>query len=155
MRPDSDLLKPSLSPGRDMPAAIYSVRAAALTSFFGGPIASALLTLINAHRLQRLARDWPLALLAVAAVVALHWSLSWHALGWLDRMLEGQTGPVLRRVAGLAFFGLGYALHATYYRSQSLLDLPTPDGTTIGILCILAGIGGEIGLTWLIGLLSS
>jgi hypothetical protein len=143
---DSDLLKPTLSPGLDAPAAIYSVRAACLTSFFGGPVASAMITLVNAHRLRRLARDWPLALLALTVDVMLRWSMSWHALGWLQEVLGGRTETLLREIAGLVFFGAGYALHAPYYRSQSLLDLPTPNGLRIGVLCVLVAIGVDVGL---------
>ena len=152
MIPDSDLLKPSLSPERDVPAAIYSVQAVFFTSFFGGPVASALITLVNAHRLHRLARDWPLALIAFTLMVVLRWAVSRHALSWLDHILAGRTESVLNGIAGLAFFGLGYALHAPYYRSQSLLDLPAPNGLMVGLLCVLVAIGFEVGLA---GLLAS
>jgi hypothetical protein len=131
MTPDSDLLRPSLSPGRETPAAIYSVRATFLTSFFGGPVGSALIFLINAHRLRRLAREWPIGLLAVAVMIALRWSMSRHFLGGLE--------PVLGRLTGLAFFAIGYALHAPYHRSQTFLDVPTPNGLWVGILCVLVG----------------
>lgn len=152
MTPDSDLLRPSLSSPRDMPAPIYSVRAAFLTSFFGGPIAAALITLLNARRLRRLARDWPLALAAVAVLIALRWSMSRHVLAVLEPVLGQNTETFLMEVSGLGLFGIGYALHGPYHRSQSFLDLPTPNGFLAGILCILAAAVAQIGLLLLIPL---
>jgi len=129
-----------------MPAPIYSVRAAFLTSFFGGPIAAVLITLLNARRLRRLARDWPLALAAVAILIALRWSMSRHALAVLEPILGQNTEALLEELAGLGLFGIGYALHGPYHRSQSFLDLPTPNGLLTGILCILGAAVVEIGL---------
>jgi hypothetical protein len=150
MTPDSDLLRPSLSPGREVPNAIYSVRAVFLTSCFGGPIGAVLITLINAHRLRRLSREWPLALAALAIVVALRWSASRHALAGLEAYLGARTEGLLMELASFAFFGIGYALHAPYHRSHALLDLPAPNGLTAGILCVLAATGVEMGLVWMV-----
>lgn len=146
MTPDSDLLRPSLSSPRDVPAPIYSVRTAFLTSFFGGPIAAMLITLLNARRLRRLDRDWPLVMAALAMVIALRWAMSRHVLAMLESTLGQSTETLGWELSGLALFGAGYALHAPYHRSQSFLDLPTPNGLLAGTLSICAAFVVEIAL---------
>jgi hypothetical protein len=155
---NSDLLRPSLSPGRDAPTAIYSVRATFFTSFFGGllggfvggPIPAVLITLVNAQRLRRLSREWPLAPAALAVAIALRWAASRHDFLGLQVYLGQHAEVPLAAIASLAFFGTGYALHAPYHRSQTLLDLPTPNGLSVGILCVVAGWCVERGLVRMI-----
>lgn len=146
MTPDSDLLRPSLSSARDIPAPVYSVRAAFITSFFGGPVAAVLITLLNARRLRRLSRDWPIVLAAPAILITLRWAMSRHALGWVESILGQNTETLLMEISGMVLFGIGYALHAPYHRSQSFLGLPTPNGLLAGCLCILAAAVAEAGL---------
>lgn len=107
----------------------------------------ALITLINAHRLHRLGRDWPLLPAALALAIGLRWALMQHALGPLESILGVGDGEILVRIAGFAVFGLGYLLHGTYHRSQQVLDLPAPKGFWPGLLCTLVGWGLQLGLT--------
>lgn len=146
MSPDSDLLRPSLSPGHGAPAAIYSVRTSFFSSFLGGPVASALITLINARRLHRLARDYPIAMAALAAAIALRWAMSRHVLSSAEAIFGDYTEMSVLHIMGFAFFGIGYLLHAPYHRSHTFLELPTVNGLGAGILCILIGTGIQWGL---------
>jgi hypothetical protein len=128
---NSDLLRPSLSADHNPSAAIYSVRTAFLTSFFGGPIAGALIALLNSYRLKRLAVDWPIALIAIGLFMLLSW-LSAHD-GWRWAIYGSRAGNVL-------FFGIVYAFHRTYYKSMSVLGITPPNGLMAGIGAILLGV---------------
>lgn len=147
---DSELLRPSLTPGRRSPMAIYSAQVGFLASFFGGPIAGAVVALLNSHRLGRLSADWPVAPAALALSAGLHWTLALHAWGWLDRLLGGDSSLYLLRLAGIAFFGLLFILHRPYYRSMSLLGLKASRGLGAGLAAIASGLVVEAALTFLI-----
>jgi len=135
MDQNSDLLRPSLSADHNPSAAIYSVRTAFLTSFFGGPLAGAVIALLNSYRLKRLAVDWPIALIAIGSFLLLSWA-SIHP-GW-------DWAIYASRVANVIFFGIVYAFHRTYYKSMSVLGITAPNGLMVGIGAILFGVLAEI-----------
>ncbi len=141
MDPNSELLQPSLGSDAGPATALYSVRTGYLSAFFGGPVAAALVALVNAHRLKRLRTDWPVAALAVLASLALAW-WEFRAGGrpWLEARL-GRGGSIYAvRGAGLAVFGLVYLMHRMHYRSMAVMGVKGPSGWVLGIGAILAGI---------------
>ncbi len=143
---DRDLLRPSLTAGRGAPLAIYSARTGFLASFFGGPIAGALVALLNSQRLQRLRVDGPVVLLALVASMALRWAILVYGEPRLESVLGKGGAMTVARFIGPAFFGVVYALHRRYYRGMSLLAIPVPNGLRVGILASALGLGAEIAL---------
>jgi len=134
---NSDLLRPSLSADHNYSAAIYSVRTAFLTSFFGGPLAGAVIALLDSYRLRRLGVDWPLALIAIGLFMLLSW-LATHD-GWRWAIYGSHVGNVI-------FFGIVYAYHRTYYKSMSVLGITPPNGLGVGFGAALFGILAEIAM---------
>lgn len=151
---DRELLRPSLTAEHSSVSSIYSVRTGFLASFFGGPIGGAIVALLNARRLGRLKADWPVALLALSISAGLSWSLVAHKWQWLDASLGRGSGRYLQDLAGLAFYGVVYTLHRTYYRSMELLGLDPPDGLRVGIAAAALGYFAEVVLraTWITAL---
>ena len=142
MNENDDLLRPSLS-GSNAPAtAVYSAATGYVAAFLGGPVAGAVIAMLNARRLQRLHKDWPLALLAVALLHALlWWELRQGGSEWLVSHL-GSTGPnALYTVLGVLFFCGIYLLHYRSYRSMQLLGLKAPSGWVPGIVAVIIGMG--------------
>lgn len=109
-----------------------------LASFFGGPVAGAIVALANASRLKRLRRDWfllPTALLV--EILYLLW-LRRDGAGWIEGMDLSPTVPW--RLLGLLFFAAIYFLHRRYYRSMEVLGIKAASGWVVGILALVAGI---------------
>jgi len=140
MEENSDLLKPSLTADRSPSAALYSLRTGFLTSFFGGPIAGATISLLNSYRLKRLTVDWPIGLLAIAVCVTMGWLATHDGWQWLDARLGRGSVIYANRLTNLAFFGAVYALHRTYYKSMSVLGISPPNGVAVGIGAIVFGL---------------
>ncbi len=147
---DSELLRPSLTADLDTPRPIYSVRTAFLSSFFGGPVAGAIIALLNSHRLRRLKTDWPIAVLAVGSSALLQWTMTRHLWGPVNAMLGAGSARYGYELLSLAFSGVVYALHRPYYRSMSLLGLSVPNGTAVGVAAIVCGILTQTGLFYLL-----
>ena len=150
MSDHDDLLRPSLS-GTNVPAtAIYSATTGYVAAFLGGPVAAAVIAMINAYRLRRLSKDWPLALLAVALLYTmLRWEFEQGGKEWLTQHL-GSSGPqALRSVVSLLFFCGIYLLHYKSYRSMQLLGIKSPSGWVPGIIAVLIGIA----VTYVFGLI--
>lgn len=143
---DSDLLRPSLTADRSPAAAIYSVRTGFLTAFFGGPIGGAIVALLNSYRLKRLAVDWPIGVLALAIWAGMGWSATHGGWRWLDASLGKDSVVYVTRLTNLAFFGVVYLLHRTYYRSMSVLGLAAPNGLAVGIGATIFGFAVNAGL---------
>jgi hypothetical protein len=137
---DSDLLRPSLTEDSSPAAAIYSVRTGFLTAFFGGPLGGAIIALLNSYRLKRLAVDWPIGLLALAICAGMGWSATHGGWRWLDASLGHGSVIYVTRLTNLAFFGVVYVLHRTYYRSMSVLGLSAPNGLAVGVGAIVFGL---------------
>jgi hypothetical protein len=140
MDPDSDLLRPSLTAGRNPAAAIYSIRTGFLSAFFGGPIAGAAIALLNAYRLKRLTMDWPIGLIAIAFSAILGWFEThggWHRL---DASFGQGSDIYATRIINLMFFGIVYAFHRTYYKSMAVLAIESPNGLLVGIGAIILGL---------------
>jgi hypothetical protein len=139
-----DLLQPSLggASGEVSATAIYSATTGYVASFFGGPVAGAVIALLNARRLNRLAKDWPVALAALALVAAVVW---WEQrMGgdeWLKAHVGNSAGSVVFRLLGIAFFCGIYGLHYRSYRGMDRLGIEAPSGWVAGLVAILAGIG--------------
>jgi hypothetical protein len=134
-----DLLQPSLAGMEHGTRKIYSTTVGYISSFFGGPIAGALVAAVNSWRLGRMRRDWPLTLgtLVVAAAVLLPAPLGIfeHMLAWL-----GESGLRFAwRLAGLAVFGVSYLLHRRYHRGMAVMGVAAPSGWLLGILAIVLG----------------
>ena len=121
--------------------AIYSATTGYVAAFIGGPVAGAVIALINSWRLRRLSKDWPLALLALAILhTMLFWEYRDGGNEWLTRYL-GDSGPrVLRSVVSLLFFCGIYLLHYKSYRSMQVLGIKAPPGWIPGIVAIVIGI---------------
>jgi hypothetical protein len=140
MTDDNDLLRPSLT-GSSAPAtAIYSARTGYVASFVGGPVAGAVIALMNAYRLRRLSRDWPVAVLAVALLYAMFWwefQRGGHA--WLESHV-GPSGPrILFVLLSFMFFGGIYLLHRTNYRNMEIMGLQPPPGWVPGLVAVIVG----------------
>jgi hypothetical protein len=147
---DRELLRPSLAADARVPQAIYSAGTGFLSSFFGGPVAGAVIALVNSQRLRRLHVDWPIALLAPAINVLIRLSVVDHFWDWLDRLLGKGSVRYVAELVGLAFFGVIYALHKPYYRGMSLLGLQAPNGLLPGAIAIAIGIATQYALFRLI-----
>lgn len=151
---DSELLRPSLTAGSDSPRPIYSVRTAFLSSFFGGPVAGAIIALLNSQRLRRLKSDWPIALLALGSSALLQWAMSRPVWGGVNAILGEGSGRYAYELLSLAFSGVVYGIHRPYYRSMALLGLPVPNGIGAGIAAIVCGILAQAGLFYLLNFMS-
>jgi hypothetical protein len=147
---DRELLRPSLTADARAPQAIYSAGTGFLSSFFGGPVAGAMIALANSQRLRRLHIDWPIVLLAPAINILVRLSIVDHFWDWLDRMLGKGSDRYVTDLIGLVFFGVIYTLHKPYYRSMSLLGLKAPNGLGVGISAIALGIATQVALFHLI-----
>ena len=135
-----DLLQPSLGSEAGRETSIYSTTTGYMSAFFGGPLATAGIALMNSYRLKRLGTDWPLGLAALALTLGILW---WEVRGggqeWLIAHL-GRKGPSLvTSFAGLATFGVIYAVHRKYYRNMELIGLKAPSGWLPGIAAIVLG----------------
>ena len=150
---DSELLRPSLTADLDTPRPIYSVRTAFLSSFFGGPVAGAIIALLNSQRLRRLKTDWPIAVLAVGSSAVLQWTMKRHMWGPVNAVLGPGSARYGYELLSLAFSGVVYAIHRPYYRSMSLLGLPIPNGTGVGLAAVVCGILAQAGLYYLLQLI--
>lgn len=150
---DSELLRPSLTADLDTPRPIYSVRTAFLSSFFGGPVAGAIIALLNSQRLRRLKTDWPIAVLALGSSAMFQWTVPRHLWGPINAVLGAGSVRYGFELLSLAFAGVVYAMHRPYYRSMSLLGLAVPNGTGVGIAAILCGILAQAGLIYLLKLI--
>lgn len=140
MNDHDDLLTPSLSVTKGPATAIYSATTGYVAAFLGGPVAAAVIAMVNSWRLRRLSKDWPLALLAVALLYAmLRWEYRQGGNEWLGQHL-GSSGPqALRSVVSLLFFCGIYLLHYKSYRSMQLLGLKAPSGWVPGIIAVIVG----------------
>jgi hypothetical protein len=141
MNDQDDLLRPSLSGTNAQATAIYSATTGYVAGFLGGPIAAAVIALMNSWRLRRLSKDWPLGLLALALLYTmLWWEFRDGGNEWLTRYL-GSSGPrVLRSVVSLLFFCGIYLLHYKSYRSMQLLGIKSPSGWVPGLIAIVIGL---------------
>jgi hypothetical protein len=152
---EDDLLQPSLRP--EAPAtAIYSATTGYMASVFGGPIAGAVIALLNARRLDRLGRDWWVGLVAVAIMaVVMGWIYAFGGEAWLDDKV-GTRGPRFAiMISGLVFFAGIYALHRPSYRGMEHLGIKPPSGWLPGILAIAIGIAVSIVIATAIEMASS
>jgi hypothetical protein len=147
MNDNSDLLRPSLSGANASATAIYSATTGYLVSFLGGPVAGALIAMVNSYRLRRLSRDWPVALFAVALLhTMLWWELRNGGSEWLKGHL-GASGPrAFHSVVSLLFFCGIYLLHYTSYRSMRVMGLKAPSGWVPGIIAIIVGFSVTVAL---------
>jgi hypothetical protein len=140
MNDRDELLRPSLGSETSPETSIYSATTGFLAAFFGGPLAGAIVAMVNAWRLKRLASDWPLAVAAIALTVGLVW---WEERGggaqWLFDVAGRSGVEIALRVAGLAFFSVVYAIHRSYYRSMELFAVEPPSGWALGVGAIVAG----------------
>lgn len=151
MARDNDLLQASLSGTGTSTPALYSATSGYITSFIGGPIAGAIVGLLNARRLNRLSKDWWIAVAAIAVVVALlWWQLRLGGNEWLSGHLGERAARSLTRVSGAVFFGGVYALHYRSYRSMSMFGVEGPSGWIMGIVAVLIGGFANLGLEMVI-----
>jgi hypothetical protein len=146
-----DLLTPTLTSEAEFQP-IYSLRTGILSSFFGGPIASAVVTGVNAHRLKRVPKDaWLVVLGVVLGILLLWWQTQLGGNTWLQSMM-GRTGPRLAtRVVGLAHFGCTYLVHRQYYRNMDFAGIDPPNGWKVGLSAVLIAAVVTLGLAlWLV-----
>lgn len=148
MNDSDDLLRPSLGGSKAPATAIYSAITGYVAASLGGPVAGAVIAMLNARRLQRLSRDWPLALLSIALLYTLlWWELRNGGDDWLVHHL-GRTGPsAVHTVVGVLFFCGLYLLHYTSYRSMQILGLKAPSGWVPGVVAVIIGAGVRYALT--------
>jgi hypothetical protein len=145
-----DLLQPSLtgSGGEISATAIYSATTGYVASFFGGPVAGAVIALLNARRLNRLAKDWPVALAAVAILAAVvWWEVRMGGDEWLKAHFGVTAGSVAFRLLGIAFFCGMYGLHYRSYRGMERLGIEARSGWVAGFAAIVVGVLAFFALT--------
>ena len=136
-----DLLEPTLNREGAPAGSIYSPATGFFSSFFGGPIAGAVVTAVNARRLNRLHSDaWLVALGFAVQVALLWWLVRLDGNEWLQSTLGRSGASVARRMTGLAYFGLTYVVHRSYYRNMAFAGITPPSGWRMGILAV--GVGG-------------
>ena len=132
--PREDLLQPSLSADKAIPAAPYSVRATLFTGLFGGPFAAFGIVSLNAWRLKLFMNDVPILIAALAASMAGIWWLLQNPIS------DSPSLPRLYlRIGGAAIVGVGYLLHRQQHRNTDLSDLERPNGWIAGIAFVIAG----------------
>jgi hypothetical protein len=135
------LLRPSLSGEAAPETTIYSATTGYMAAFFGGPVGGAVVGLVNAWRLRRLGRDWPLALAAIAMAVGLSW---WNVRGgggaWLTEQFGRSGTEIALRVVGLVFFAGVYLIHRRYYRSMEMMGNEPPSGWVLGFAGAVVGL---------------
>jgi hypothetical protein len=140
MNTRDDLLKPSLGQGDSPANSIYSARTGYLASFFGGPLAGAIVALANAYRLRRLKADWPIGVLALAVTIGPIWWWMRGGAQWGAAYGGRDAAQVGFRVVGLGFFAVVYGWHRQYYRNMTLFGTKPPSGTLIGFVAVVAGL---------------
>lgn len=141
----AELLRPSLSGSDRLRRAPYSHQVGFLGAFFGGPFAAAGLLAVNAWRLDRLRRDASVIVVTVFAAFTFYASirsggLLLEVLQPVVQWLGPRTVVYAERLAALALFGIGAALHRREQRSVDLFGLPRPNGWIGGIAAIAGGI---------------
>lgn len=125
----------------DTPATwIYSARTGYLSSFFGGPLAGAAIALVNAYRLKRLAKDWPIGLLAAAETIGALWWWRHGGESWVVELVGRDAQQILFRILGLGFFFLVYGWHREYYRNMAVLGIKPESGAYLGIAAVVGGL---------------
>jgi hypothetical protein len=147
-----ELLQPSLADDSPPASAPYSVQTTFLTGFFGGPFAATAIFITNAVRMKRMARDAPVWIAMLVAIVA-GWSLLLHTdagaalQAWLSGEL-GRSGPRFGyRITALVLVGVGYLVHRREQRAATLAGLTRPNGLLAGLLCIGLDVGLLVLLT--------
>lgn len=138
--PENDLLRPSLAAGDATRVSIYSTTTGFMAAYFGGPLGAASIALLNSHRIGRLAKDWPFALLALLAVpIYFHWLQLGGGQQWLTATIGAWSTPYFYRLLGVLFFGLAYGLHRSQYRNMALIGLKPTPGWIPGLAAIVVG----------------
>jgi len=115
-------------------------------SFFGGPLAGAVIALVNAHRLRRLGTDWPLGVLALAATLGPLWWWFRGGAQWVIAHVGNGMQQLAFRVLGLGFFALVYGLHRQYYRNMTFLGITPPSGWPLGVAAVVGSLAVNFGL---------
>ena len=151
MNHHDDLLQPSLAGTEASATSIYSATTGYVAAFLGGPVGAAVIALTNSWRLKRLAKDWPVVLLAIFITWAMvWWEVRMGGDAWLTQHL-GSSGPrMLLRVTGLLFFCGIYALHYKSYRSMAVMGIQAPSGWVPGVVAVIVGISVMAGLVYLV-----
>jgi hypothetical protein len=144
-----NLLRPTLGGAGATRSSIYSTTTGYLAAFFGGPVAAAVVALVNSRRLGRLSRDWPFAALAIGAQLAfIQWQLG-------DGPARGETPDatiqrLMQRLLGVAFFALAFLLHRRYFRNMDVAGIKAPSGWMLGAGAIVAGLAVNLAMrTWM------
>ncbi len=150
METEDDLLQPSLGRADSPATSIYSAQTGYFASFFGGPLAGAVVALANSHRLKRLEIDWPLGMIGAAATIVPIWWLLRGGNAWLTSHLGSGTQTLVLRALGLGFFALAYGWHRRYYRNMAMLGIKPPPGWPIGLAAVIAGVATNLALAWLL-----
>ncbi len=138
-----DLLQPSLS--GDRPARpIYSAQAGFWVAFFGGPVAIALFGGLNARRLGRLRREWPLyaGMGAIFLVLGVVFFVSPQIVG-MEPQSTGDQSRSFRlgsRGFALVLWLAMFALHRRYHRAAEMLGEDPPSPWKPAIAFIVIGI---------------
>ena len=140
METKDDLLQPSLGRDDSPATSMYSAQTGYLASFFGGPLAGAVIALANSHRLKRLGIDWPLGIVAGLATILPQWWLIRGGSVWLASHLGNGMQSLLLRALGLGFFALAYGWHRQYYRNMALLGIKPHSGLPLGVAAVIGSI---------------
>jgi len=142
-----DLLKPSLDGETGPSTTIFSPATGFVSGFLGGPVAAVVVGGVNAYRLGRLSRDFPIVLAAFMCAIGLGMLLwSRGGVAWLDKhFLPGATMSLVR-LAGVVCFGLFYQLHRQHYRNMQIYAFPAPPGWGVGIIAIVFGVASTVAI---------
>lgn len=137
-----DLLRPTLTGGKDTPA-LYSSQGFFLSAFFGGPVGAVTYGIANSYRLGRLKEEVFVLLSIGASGLLLFWGL--HEAGILAELSDLLGGrerrnlQILMRVVGLLAFGAIYLMHRRFYRAASVSGTEELSGWIPGILSAVVG----------------
>lgn len=129
-----ELLKPSLESSK--PVSIMSSGALMGAAFFGGPIAVAIVAVMNSISLGRLTKEWPLIIgvLAVGAVAA-------YLFGnyVFDGLADARSFRLASRAAGFVSFGIVFLMYRKELRTLSTLNIkPRSPWAPLIAACLVA-----------------
>lgn len=139
---DDDLLRPTLSEYRQVPA-LYSSTAFFLSSFFGGPVGAAFYGLCNSQRLNRLWQDMPVIVAAASAaffvVFLLQSGGQMPDIAQLIGAGERRALEITLRGLALAVFGAIYLMHRRFFRAARVSGTQPLSSWVPGIASVLLG----------------
>lgn len=151
---NEDLLRPTLSEYR-RPPAIYHSTGFFLSTFFGGPVATAVYGLCNSYRLGRLRIDLPvfIALAAAAYFLVLLFQRSGQMAGIMELVGDAPRPTIeftLRVLALVCYFAI-YLMHRKFFRAAQVSGVQPLSGWVPGLAAFVIGnVANQAFIGWLL-----